>query len=73
MKNDTDRITYKMKKNRKNKRMDEDSDSSRESLEIELESYRNNKNMCRRKTQNGEQIKFFFNDLPSESPEKKKY
>ena len=71
MKNDTDRITYKMKKNRKNKRMDEDSDSSRESLEIELESYRNNKNMCRRKTQNGEQIKFFFNDLPSESPEKK--
>ena len=71
MKNDTDRITYKMKNNKNNSKKDEDSNSSRESIEMEIKSFTKNKKFSRRKTQEGEQIKFFFNDLPPEPPEKK--
>ena len=71
MKNDADRITYRMKNNKNNSKKDEDSNSSRESIEMEIRSFTKNKKFSRRKTQEGEQIKFFFNDLPPEPPEKK--
>ena len=70
MKNDSDRITYKIKNFGRKKKKENNSNSSRESLEMELESYRKNNKLCRRKTQAGEEIKFFFNE-PSEKKNQK--
>ena len=70
MQNDTDKITYKLKRTPKRNKREKESDSSRESLEMELESF-NNKNMTKKKTADGEEIKFFFN-LPPEKSKKTK-
>ena len=60
MKND-DRITYKLK-NKPKKKKENDSNNSRDSLEMELKSYKANEKIKRKKTAAGEEIKFFFND-----------
>ena len=62
MKNDSDRKTFKMKNNRKKK--ENNSNSSRESLEIEIRSHKNYPKISKKKTAEGEEIKFFFNDPP---------
>lgn len=61
MKNDTDRKTFKLKNPKKREKGNE-SNSSRESLEMEIRSYKNNKKIQRKKTGEGEEIKFFFNE-----------
>ena len=61
MKNASDKQTFKLKKRLKKK--DKDSNSSKDSLELEMKSYRQNKK-SQKKTAEGEEIKFFFNDLP---------
>ena len=60
MKND-DRITYKLK-NKPKKKKENDSNNSRDSLEMEIKSYKANETIKRKKTAAGEEIKFFFND-----------
>ena len=62
--NDSDRKTFKLNKNPKRNKKDNDSNSSRESLEMEIRSYKQNKKISQKKTGEGEEIKFFFNDLP---------
>ena len=70
MNNDSDRKTFKLKKNPKRNKKENDSNSSRESLEMEIRSYKQNKKISQKKTGEGEEIKFFFNE-PPQSPEKK--
>ena len=67
---DSDRKTFKLKKNPKRNKKENDSNSSRESLEMEIKSYKQNKKISQKKTGEGEEIKFFFNE-PPQSPEKK--
>ena len=62
--NDSDRKTFKLKKNQK-KEKDKDSNSSRESLEMEIKSYKKDKNISEKKIGEGEEIKFFFNEPPT--------
>ena len=66
MKKFYDRITYRLKNSSKNKK-ENNSNSSRESLEKEIESFRKNKTLSRTKTQKGEEIKFFFNEHLTEN------
>ena len=61
--NDSDRKTFKLKNYHKKKK-DKDSNSSRESLEMEIKSFENNKKISQKKTGEGEEIKFFFNEPP---------
>jgi hypothetical protein len=60
---DSDRKTFKLKNYHKKKK-EKDSNSSRESLEIEIKSFKNNKKISQKKTGEGEEIKFFFNETP---------
>ena len=69
MKND-DRITYKLKKKPKQKK-ENDSNNSRDSLEMEIKSYKTNEKISRKKTAAGEEIKFFFNDTITDNKESK--
>ena len=71
MKNDMDRITYKLKKNPKKKKKEKDSNSSRESLEMELKSFKANEEISMKKTADGEEIKFFFNNPITENKKPK--
>ena len=60
---DSDRKTFKLKNYHKKKK-EKDSNSSRESLEMEIKSFKNNKKISQKKTGEGEEIKFFFNESP---------
>ena len=62
MKNDNDRKTFKLKNNKKVNKKEKDSNSSRESLEMEIKSHKNYPKISRKKTAEGEEIKFFFNE-----------
>ena len=51
-----------LKKNPKRNKKENDSNSSRESLEMEIRSYKQNKKISQKKTGEGEEIKFFLGD-----------
>ena len=61
MKKSSDKMTFKIK--RKPQKKEKDSNSSKDSLELEMKSYRQN-HKSQKKIGEGEEIKFFFNDLP---------
>ena len=65
MKDESDKQTFKLKKNPKKKKKEKDSNSSRDSLELTIESYKNNNKITQKETEEGEKIKFFFNELPT--------
>ena len=65
MKDEPDKQTFKFKKKQKKRKKEKDSNSSRDSLELTIESYKNNNKITQKETEEGEKIKFFFNELPS--------
>ena len=65
MKDESDKQTFKLKKNPKKRKKEKDSNSSRDSLELTIESYKNNNKITQKETEEGEKIKFFFNELPT--------
>ena len=67
--NNNDSVTYKMKKYKK-KNKDNISNSSRDSIEKEIRSYDSNV-ISKKGTSKGEEIKFFFNQTPSQTIEQK--
>lgn len=72
MKNDTDRITYKLKNYNKKAQKDNDSNNSSDSIEMEIQSFNTNKKMIGKKTDTGEEIKFFFNSPITENKKENK-
>ena len=61
MKEEPDKQVFKIKKRKKEK----ESNSSRDSLELTMQSFKNNNNITQKDTQEGENIKFFFNEFPN--------
>ena len=65
MKNDEpDKQVFKLKKNPKRKKNEKDSNSSKDSLELTIQSLQDNNKMPDKETGEGEKVKFFFNELP---------
>ena len=65
MKDEPDKQAFKFKKKQKKRKKEKDSNSSRDSLELTIESYKNNNKITQKETEEGEKIKFFFNELPT--------
>ena len=67
MKKESDKQTIKKKKRKKGKKgeKDKESNSSRDSLELTIKSLQESNKMNENKTGEGEKIKFFFNEFPS--------
>ena len=63
MEKEYDKQTFKFKKKPKKRNKDKESNSSRESLELTIQSYKNNNQISQKVTEKGENIKFFFNDI----------
>ena len=64
MKNKSDKQTFKLKKNPKKRKKDNDSNNSRDSLELTIKSYQENSKINHKDMGNGENIKFLFNEFP---------
>ena len=64
MRKESDKQTFKRKKKKKGKK-DKESNSSRDSLELTIKSLQESNKMNEKKTGDGEKIKFFFNEFPS--------
>ena len=58
----SDTVTYKLKK--KKKRKENNSNNSKESLEMEINTLKKSKTISKKKAGEGEEIKFFFNEPP---------
>ena len=65
MKDEPDKQAFKFKKKQKKRKKEKESNSSRDSLELTIESYKNNNKITQKETEEGEKIKFFFNELPT--------
>ena len=65
MNNEADKQTFKLKKKRKKRNKEKESNSSRDSLELTIKTFQNNNKIIEKETEEGEKIKFFFNELPS--------
>ena len=63
MEKEYDKQTFKFKKKPKKRNKDKESNSSRDSLELTIQSYKNNNQISQKVTEKGENIKFFFNDI----------
>ena len=63
MEKEYDKQTFKLKKNPRKRNKDKESNSSRDSLELTIQSYKNNNQISQKVTEKGENIKFFFNDI----------
>ena len=63
MEKEYDKQTFKFKKKPKKRDKDKESNSSRDSLELTIQSYKNNNQISQKVTEKGENIKFFFNDI----------
>ena len=61
MKNELDKQAFKIKKSKKRKK-EKDSNSSRDSLELKIQSFKDNNKITEKETNEGEKIKFFFNE-----------
>ena len=68
--NNNDSVTYKMKKYKKKNKKENTSNSSRDSIEKEIRSYDSNV-ISKKGSSKGEEIKFFFNQTPSQTIEQK--
>ena len=68
--NNNDSVTYKMKKYKKKKNKENLSNSSRDSIEKEIRSY-DSSIISKKGSSKGEEIKFFFNQTPSQTIEQK--
>ena len=64
MKNKSDKQTFKLKKNPKKRKKDNDSNNSRDSLELTIKSYQENSKINHNDMATGENIKFLFNEFP---------
>ena len=64
MKNKSDKQTFKLKKNPKKRKKDNDSNNSRDSLELTIKSYQENSKINHKDMGTGENIKFLFNEFP---------
>ena len=65
MKDEPDKQVFKFKKDSKKRKEEKESNSSRDSLELTIRSYKNNNKITQKETEEGEKIKFFFNELPT--------
>ena len=63
MEKEYDKQTFKLKKNPRKRNKDKESNSSRDSLELTIQSYKDSNQISQKVTEKGEKIKFFFNDI----------
>ena len=60
MEKEYDKQTFKFKKKPKKRNKDKESNSSRDSLELTIQSYKDSNQISQKVTEKGEKIKFFF-------------